>query len=493
MSISSQLPVVFHAQAGSLLRALALVPGQTVEARVLHQNSNGATQVQIGKQTVTLNLTQSMAIGSMLTLAVQQADGQMRLALVTSRPPAGQQMAQPATTVQISQGQGLPNASVQPPAYGPAATSGPASTAALAAAPALASVAGVPVPAASAPPAAGGTGQTPVNGPAPVASGTMGRPAQGPYVTAMPTPPSSGPVAAQPALTQMVQQALPVQNSLASVTGLLTAFVAQANLPEPVLKAARQVLDNQLTLGSKVDALALKSAVGTSGLFQEAALAGGKPAAAAGDTKSGLLALRQGLTQWLGEQAQISQVARVPPPLRGMVPRAPLAEPALPDLPLDIEEAGRLVLERTEGALARLRLHQNASLPDAAHRHEAQWNLDLPVAVAGYQTLLHLQIHRDGHADSAEPQDRSWQVRFAINLPDLGEVGAQVSLRGTLTGILLWAERPEIVSSLMEHVEVLRAELVEAGLTPGAIVVRPGPPADPAAGVASGKMLDALL
>lgn len=502
MSISSQLPVVFHAQAGSLLRAMALVPGQTVEARVLHPNGNGATQVQIGRQSMALNLPQVLPPGSILTLAVQQTDGQMRLALVSSRPPATPPVAQPATTIQISQG---PAGGVPPaPAvtYGPPAVAAPvlAANPGVVSSPAPASVAAVaaPTPAsagAAPPPVAPGAppGVVAVTGAVPAAGAATGRPSASPYAPAMPVPPASGPASAQPVLAQMVQQALPGQNSLAGVTSLLTALVAQANMPEPVLKAARQVLGNQLELGGKVDGAALKSAIGNSGLFQEAALAGGRPGAAAGDTKSALLALRQGLAQWLGGEAQVSQIARVPPPLRGMVPRARLAEPLPMDLPLDPEEAGRLLLERTEGALSRLRLHQHASLPEAAHRSEAQWNLDLPIAVAGYQTILQLQIHRDGHNETAEPEERSWQVRFALNLPEMGEVGAQVSLRGKLTGVLLWAERAEIVAGLSEHVEALREELAGVGLVPGAIVVRAGAPADPARNAASGQMVDALL
>lgn len=48
MTISSQLPVVFHAKAGPLLRALSLTPGQNLEARVLHQAAGGMTRVQVG-------------------------------------------------------------------------------------------------------------------------------------------------------------------------------------------------------------------------------------------------------------------------------------------------------------------------------------------------------------------------------------------------------------------------------------------------------------
>src|SRR5690606_35930152 len=220
-----------------------------------------------------------------------------------------------------------------------------------------------------------------------------------------------GPV--QAALSQMVQQAIPQQTSLAGVSSLLTALVSQSGLPEPLLKLGRQILGNQLDLSGKVDGAALKAAVARSGLFQEAALAANRPVAAGGDTKSGLLALRQSLAQWLGGESQLSPIARIPPPLRGMVPRVRQAEHLPPVLPLDPEDAGRLLLERTDGALSRIRLQQNASLPDPVHRNEMQWTLDLPVVVAGFHTIINLQIHQDAPAETSSPEERSWQVSFA--------------------------------------------------------------------------------
>ncbi|MBF0678154.1 MAG: flagellar hook-length control protein FliK [Devosia sp.] len=488
MTISSQLPVVFHAKAGSLLRALSLTPGQNLEARVLHQAAGGMTRVQVGGQFLAINLPSAQPVGSILTLAVQQVDGQMRLALLSSRPPPGQAQSQPATSIQLSQGQGGP----MPPAtqaYGPTAQPASQPTSAGGAA----QTGAQPVTVSQAPsPAIPGASAPPANPSAAASANTasMARAAT-PYGPVLPAPAGQGQV--QAALAQMVQHAIPQQGSVAGVTGLLTALMSQSGLPEPLLKAARQVLGTQLDINGKPDAAALKSAVAKSGLFQEAALAANRPAAAAGDMKSALLSLRQGLAQWLGAEAQLSPILRVPPPLRGMIPRVRQVEPLPPVLPLDGENAGRLLLERTDGALSRLRLQQHASLPEAAQRNEMQWNTDLPIAVAGYQTILQLQIHQDAHADAIDAEDRSWQVSFATNLPELGEVGAQVSLRGKLTGILLWAERKEVVADLTAGLDALRQELSGVGLLPGAIVVRLGPPVDPLSAQRAGGAVDALL
>lgn len=484
MAISSQLPVVLHAKAGSVLRAMALTPGQNVEARVVQQSSDGTTRVQIGGQFLSLNVSGTQPVGTLLTLAVQQVDGQMRLALLSTRPPSASALSQPATSIQLSLAQGSP----QPPAvqaYGP-----PTPLAAGASAPLQAGVSGAP----SSQSASVSGGQTDK----PVASGmgqagapAMARISSAAYGVAPAATNGQGPV--QAALSQMVQQAISQQVSLAGVSSLLTALVSQSGLPEPLLKLGRQILGNQLDLSGKVDGAALKAAVARSGLFQEAALAANRPVAAGGDTKSGLLALRQGLAQWLGGESQLSPIVRIPPPLRGMVPRVRQAEHLPPVLPLDPEDAGRLLLERTDGALSRIRLQQNASLPDPVHRNEMQWTLDLPVVVAGFHTIINLQIHQDAPAETSAPEERSWQVSFATNLPEIGEIGAQVSLRGKLTGILLWAERTSVVADLSSGVDGLREELAAVGLMPGAIVVRVGAPAEPLSVKHTGAALDALL
>ena len=82
MTIASQFPVVSQAEGRSMLRALALAPGQIVEGRVLGPGQAGSTLVQIGRQAMSLSLPSALPAGSLLTLGVQQGDGHLRLALI---------------------------------------------------------------------------------------------------------------------------------------------------------------------------------------------------------------------------------------------------------------------------------------------------------------------------------------------------------------------------------------------------------------------------
>jgi hypothetical protein len=130
-------------------------------------------------------------------------------------------------------------------------------------------------------------------------------------------------------------------------------------------------------------------------------------------------------------------------------------------------------------------------LPDPVTRHDTHLSFDLTVMVGGQQALLQMQIHGDAEGEAGSDSERGWQVRFAINLQGMGEVGAQISLRGKAAGVLLWTEQPETAERLSNDIAALRAELEALNLRPGAVVVRGSAPQMPAGPAPSGHYLDA--
>lgn len=520
MSIPSQLPQFATVARSGALQALALQAGQVLDARIVGTAPNGGTQVEIKGQLLNLILPTSVKAGETIRLEVQGAGAQMRLAL--------QAAPSPVAPAHVRTAPPLPQATMPlpSPVSAPAVSAQPVSV------PAPASATLPPGGGAQSVPVVSGAGMTVAPGPGVSSTaiypqtGTAGLPnpaaasaaamANGPALPATPVaiagavrpvgaatgsanatahaaPPSS-PGAAPPAVTpqaalaQMVQAAVPRQGSIVALTTALSAVAGRVVLPEPVVRAAQQVLAGRVVLDSaQFDGEALKSAVGGSGVFQEANLARGQ-ALPQPDMKSALLTLRQTLTTWLGQQAPVAAVAPLPPPLRGHIPRArgqeapPLDPAAAPD------EVGRQLLERTESALARVRLHQHASLPDPAGR-TVDLSLDLPVMAGAHQTLMQLQIQRDQHGEAEGAAERGWQMRFALNLPDMGEVGAQITLRAGAVGVMLWASTPDATAALDAEIGALRQALQGAGLQAGAVLVRHGePPATPA--TPSGHFVD---
>ena len=236
----------------------------------------------------------------------------------------------------------------------------------------------------------------------------------------------------------------------------------------------------------------MQRAIANSGIFQEAALAQGAPQLATGDLKTALLTLRSTLVTWLGQTAApVVPPGPLPPPVRGALPRATSANTGPIDIPETPIEVGKVMLGRAEGSLARLRLHQHASLPETTTAGaQADWSTDIPVLIGTYQTVMQLQIHRDAAGPDQAVSERGWQIHFAMELPKLGEVGAQVGLRGGVTSVRLWATNGLTAARLEQAVPELSLSLAAAGLRPGIIVVRGDEPVQ--APTATGHFVDSL-
>ena len=416
-------------------------------------------------------------------------------------PAVGTAQPVPAQPVPVAQAAGP---AVPPAQPATASSPQPAAQTASAPPPAAAPMPSGPYPAAPASPnpfaaAAAATATAPAQPAAPAAVAGAVRPvvatsvatnatAHSPPGNTPPPPAPTQPATPQAALAQMVQISVPRQGPVTALTTALSGIAGRVVLPEPVARAAQQVLAGRVAIDApRFDGAVLQAAVRGSGVFQEANLARSQPLVQP-DMKSALLTLRQTLTSWLGQQAPVAPVAQIPPPLRGSIPRARSLDAPPIDPKAAPEEVGKQLLERTESALSRIRLHQHASLPDPAGR-TAELSLDLPVMIGTHQTLMQLQIHRDQHNEAETGAERGWQMRFALNLPGMGEVGAQVTLRGGAIGVMLWATNPEASAALDAEIATLREDLANAGLRPSAVVVRHGEP--PAAATAqSGHFVD---
>ncbi|NEW92525.1 flagellar hook-length control protein FliK [Rhodopseudomonas sp. BR0M22] len=216
-----------------------LQPGSVLQAKVLSVGDNNQVRIAIGGQTVEATTQVPLQAGQTLQVSVSQTDAGIRLAIVN----------QPVTTT----------------AQAALAASGPA-----------------------------------------VDSVTLGP--QAIVVTSAQAAPSIVP-AATPALTpqQAAAVATAAQTAVTQQTGLSALFAnlgavsASSALPAAVREAAAQVLAQQLPTAGGLTGADVQKAVQNSGIFLEAALAAGTPAAGVGtDLKAALLVLRQVLSTALG-------------------------------------------------------------------------------------------------------------------------------------------------------------------------------------------------
>ena len=295
-------------------------------------------------------------------------------------------------------------------------------------------------------------------------------------------------VLAQPAQAAARQDSqLPLLQTLGALPARMPGF------PPQVVEATRQLLANRLPLERGAPtAEALRAAVTRAGIVAAAG-----QSAPPGDVKTALLQLRQGLMGMLegGAIAAIAPVTRrPPPPLRDAQPRALRAEaPTLPE-GANARETARSLLGQTESALARLKLTQLASSPPpdasrAAALPPTDFLVELPMMLGSELSLAQLQVQRDG-GNRTKKSERGWRVRFAVSFSAIGEVGAQVSLLGGTTNVVIWAESEATADALEEMLPELGPALGARGLTVGSVRVRRGIPAD--AAPATGRLMDTL-
>lgn len=111
MRVPSDFQIPVTAPRSGVLEALGLKVGETLSARVVAQNSNGSTLVQIGNQQVSLNLSQQFPTGTQLQFEVKVGGAKPELTLLpagakptnTAAPQTGQpQTSQPQVIVSSS-------------------------------------------------------------------------------------------------------------------------------------------------------------------------------------------------------------------------------------------------------------------------------------------------------------------------------------------------------------------------------------------------------
>lgn len=272
----------------------------------------------------------------------------------------------------------------------------------------------------------------------------------------------------------MVPEAMARQNSVAPlITSLATLVARPANIPEPVLRAALQVLGQRVTIPpTGPTAQTIETALAKSGVYLEAGLAKGAPAA---DLKSALVALKSAAATWLGgNPAPVTGAQQPAPPLRGLPPRAERAElPSLPDMP---REAARALHSQADAALSRVKLMQLASLPDAdlARAQNPELRMEVPFLIGQQLVMAQLQVFRDRELQKSDGK-RGWTMRFAMNFAEAGEVGAEVGLLGRSVNVALWAADPDTAADLEAALPDLAPALAALGLEPGAVRVRSAP------------------
>lgn len=326
-----------------------------------------------------------------------------------------------------------------------------------------------------------------------------------------------------------------MRTSAARQVGLapLLADVAEAfaapQLPTPVRLVLAHILALPRSFESGVSAADVQQSLKQSGILLEAHLADPQtPFTLAPDLKVALLALRQVLHDWTERvphlpasaaaetvapevatstsalnragsgsaaaepaahsalQSIAALVKAPPPPYRGAptIGQQPMEASIEATAPLDTIR--NTLIERTEGALARMTLLQSASLGDAAtpqtvgRESSPHWNFEVPFMAPGGAAVAHFEIARDGHKSSTpDVKAAVWRANFSLDLEPIGPVHALVAVTGNRTSVRLWAERAASATALRAATTELQHALHQANLESIEVLVRDGEPPRP--------------
>lgn len=298
------------------------------------------------------------------------------------------------------------------------------------------------------------------------------------------------PAALSDAVQQAARSAVARQGGMAVLFADVEELVARPDLPQEVRRAAEAVLDRRLPLELLARPDQLARAIAVSGLFAErnlSALAGQAPA----DLKLALFVLRAVLGS--GSHIRTDESAkpdiRLLPPQPGTPPaaQAPASRAGGQGASLPVEQLLPRIASESDAALARINLHQIASLPEngpASARADApdmRFSCEIPVNVDGRTAVFGFVIERDGHRAQAKTEKRRWRVRAALDLAETGAVEADVRLHGETVTAGLLAERPQTAALLEAALPMLRDGLIAAGFEVDGLSVRLGKAAPDAA------------
>ena len=449
--------------------ALHLYPSQTITATVAGTNPSGQTILQIGQQQFPATLPNNPNIGSNLQFQVQITGDQTRLTL--SHQPVATPPNQSADK-SLNQSQ---------------------------------------IAAQSAPPT------TKTN-------------------TTIPPQAAINQTAISQAISLAIPSSIARQDSIVALFANLTGLTKKQtqNLPPEIKKLAEKIQNTKLDFDAKLPTgESLKQAIKRSGIFMEATLA--KPTKiptsqtpipqattkntnpiaqtqtpttqnkttksptqaatqnpvtqtpttlsnlAQSDLKALLLLFKSSLTKLTGEQTTPAkpQENRPPIPIKGTIPRTHNFNPKPVSQNQSQQNLTQTLLTQTEAALSRLRLFQITSLPEARSQSQAnaaqELNLEIPFGLNGETGLIKFQISRDD-TKALRQGDNGWQLQFAMNLSNLGEVGAAVSFRYNRVNSTIWAKQEETAITLKKMLPELNNSLAAIGLETGSINIRHGAP-----------------
>ncbi|PIE42648.1 MAG: hypothetical protein CSA49_00095 [Gammaproteobacteria bacterium] len=132
-----------------------------------------------------------------------------------------------------------------------------------------------------------------------------------------------------------------------------------------------------------------------------------------------------------------------------------------------------VLIKNTKEAISRLNLHQLSNLTDTARQESAtaqtSLSFELPVLSNTGLALFQFRIQEEenDNSNTTDPADlkRKWVVHMGFDLEGLGAMYCQITLVGVSASVTFWAEEKATVNRSQQHLDELRGNLTNLGVT----------------------------
>lgn len=278
---------------------------------------------------------------------------------------------------------------------------------------------------------------------------------------------------------------LPKQIPLAEFTAALPELLGKASaLPAPIKQAIASLLATLPNTGQLATPEGLARALKSSGIFLEARMAAAAGLAKGfpeGDFKGQLLVLLDRLGTYAPDAPTNTPAGNTPE-----TANAARAETALAANAGSPKLDG--LLQKVEGALARIGLDQLASLPQPDGGQT--WSMAIPYANGERSDTAQLRITAEDKRSATGEVLKNWSVNLELKPPGLGTFCARIVLMGGKIDTYLWSDTAGTAGLMLDHSEFLRARLEQAGLAVGRLDTLEQPPASTLPAAPTAPLLD---
>ncbi len=266
---------------------------------------------------------------------------------------------------------------------------------------------------------------------------------------------------------EALKQFMPKQVSLTDFAATLQQVATLIEgKSSPISTAVNGVLGALMSKDELMTADGLKQGISNSGVLLEAKLA--NLLSPQGDMKAHLLTLSDALQKMQPSQNGL--------PGNETVQKATDVDKALLNVFAKSGDSDNALLNKTEGALARIVLDQLASLPQNDDQQHI-WQIEIPFKDGSYTDSVKLKINRDAKPNE-ENHLANWSVVLELNPSGMGTLHIKISLMDDKVDTYFWSDRQNISAMVQEQIDLLANRYTEAGLVVGNLGVLEGSPSN---------------